>query len=830
VVEFTPQKDRPDNFGAPNPTSEGFPPTGESTPPSAQNLQSQPLDLVKTEALVVHHSSAETAGSQQHQPSRSLNRLRKLAQQLNASPLVNRLAPSMSRWRSVISGKTLWLCAQNFPYLHALFFVSLGLTSAGAHVVHSSIRQLERSLPDTSLVRTYLRDGTVTIKASDGSTILRQVGPATHEETKIEQIPDRLLDAFIASEDRRFYQHDGIDYQGILRAITVNLQAREVVEGGSTITQQLTRIVFLSQERTFWRKLKEALLARKVEQDLSKEKILEKYLNLVYLGSGAYGVADASWVYFGKPLHELSLPDMALLAGMAPAPSDYSPLVNPRIATRRRNTVLRRMAEDGFITESQAEAAINAPLGLNPKIPKRLLLKAPYFTTYVQQELTKYVSAEDLEIGGLTVETTLDTKWQAKAEQVVRETIRQDGPSFGFGQAALVAIDPRSGEIKALVGGDDFNRSQFNRATQAQRQPGSTFKTFVYTTAIEAGFSPYASYLDAPYTIAGYQPENANRKYSGWISLRDALIYSINVVAVKLIVDVGFDPVIDTSRNMGIESELLPTYSLALGASEVNLLELTSAYGTLAAKGKHIKPHSIRRILNSRGEVIFDAKELKPKQAIDESTAAIMTWILQGVVTGGTGTPAQLADRPVAGKTGTSEEARDLWFIGYIPQLVVGVWLGNDDSSPTWGASTMAAYTWWRFVSQVTQGMAVQKFDSLPQIEGRKPKIKPQPVRGRGVTTGNPSGEGDRQNRWNTRPPADAPESPASGSSGNPAGSAPEPPPSSPSSGGSPSSPSTPEVPAPVEDTLPPPPSDPVPVAPPPPPPADVPPEGATGP
>ncbi|HEY9805897.1 MAG TPA: PBP1A family penicillin-binding protein, partial [Candidatus Obscuribacterales bacterium] len=507
---------------------------------------------------------------------------------------------------------------------------------------------LKSSLPDTSSIFTFVRDGTLTIKSADGS-ILQQSGPATREKLTIRQFPKTTIEAFIAAEDRRFYKHHGVDYLGIVRATLSNVVSGDLVQGGSTITQQVARIVFLNQERSITRKLKEAMLAQELERQMPKDQILERYLNLVYLGSGAYGVADAAWVYFSKPVDKLTLPEIAMIAGLPPAPSVYSPLVNPDAAIKRRNVVLQRMFDAGYISKAEMDTAIAAPLQLKPSSPKRLVIEAPYFTSYIQQELPKHVSPEALELGGLTVETTLNRQWQKAAEKAVKDAVELDGAAEGFSQAALVAIDPRNGEVKALVGGNGYGKSQFNRVTQAQRQPGSTFKTLVYTTAIAAGFSPTDGYLDAQYTVDGYKPQNYGKTYRGWVSMRDALAYSVNVVAVKVLIDVGFDPVIKMAKDMGIHSKLMPTYSLALGASEVNLLELTSAYGTLAAEGNAIPPHGIVRILNRQGKVLYDA-DFKPKRVVDKGTASIMTWMLENVVQYGTGRPAQLG-RPVAGKT-----------------------------------------------------------------------------------------------------------------------------------------------------------------------------------
>jgi penicillin-binding protein 1A len=641
-----------------------------------------------------------------------------------------------------------------------LFWLALLGTGTGAGLVYA-YWSIDRTLPSTADISGFVRDGTLTIKAADGST-LQQLGPATRDKLPLDQIPDPLVKAFIAAEDRRFYKHSGVDYQSVGRAIASNIVAKDAVEGASTITQQLARLVYLNQERNLGRKVREAFMAQKIDRELSKKQVLEKYLNLVYLGSGAYGVGDAAWVYFSKSVDQLTLSEVATIAGLPPAPSEYSPLVNLKAAQERRNIVLDRMQEEGYITESQAKAAQAEKLKLQPSVPKKLYSDTPYFTSYIQQELRNHVSKEELEIGGLTVETTLNPRWQKKAEDVIKDAVTNIGGAEGFEQAALVSIDPKTGEIRAMVGGTDFKSSQFNRVTQAQRQPGSSFKPIVYATAIATGMSPTDGYLDAPYSIDGYKPQNYSRKFSGWLSLREAITNSVNVISVKLIVDVGFEPVLQTARAMGIKSTLLPTYSLALGASEVNLLEITGAYGTFANKGKHAEVHGIRRILNRKGEVIYTA-ESRAKPALDPGTAAIMAWMMQNVVNSGTGKAAQL-DRPVAGKTGTSENSRDLWFIGFVPQLVTGVWLGNDDNYPTASASTTAAYVWQSFMVTAMQGMPVENFPELPELGGRKGSIKAQPVTPNRVISGSAAAE---------EPAARPDESRSSSGSGNSNNSAP---------------------------------------------------------
>ncbi|MFO0052019.1 MAG: transglycosylase domain-containing protein, partial [Dolichospermum sp.] len=491
---------------------------------------------------------------------------------------------------------------------------------------------------------------------------------------------------------------------------------------------QVARILFLKQEKTFWRKLKEVRLAQKIEQQLTKDQILERYLNLVYLGSGAYGVGDAAWVYFSKSVDQLTLSEMATLAGLAPAPNLYAPDKNLKAATERRNLVLARMAEDGIITPIQKQAAIQEPLIVNSNLPKRWQVDSPYFTSYIQKELPKHLSPDILANGGLVVETSLNPTWQKAAEAAVTKILKNEGRWQNFKEAALVAIDPRNGEIQAMVGGKDFSKNQFNRVTQAQRQPGSTFKGFVYATAIATGKNPYDSYLDEPLSIDGYEPKNYHDNFSGWLNMRDALTKSVNTIAVKVLIDVGFQPTIKLAYDMGIKSELKPTYSLALGSNEVNLLELTNAYGTFATQGNYTEAHGIRRILNREGNVIWSAK-YEPKQVLDTDSSTIMTWMLRNVVREGTGAAAQLDDRQVAGKTGTSDEARDLWFIGYIPQVVTGVWLGNDNNTPTYGSSGSAAYAWHEFMKKAVEGMPVEKFPTLPKLENRKGSIKAEPIK-----------------------------------------------------------------------------------------------------
>ena len=610
-------------------------------------------------------------------------------------------------------------------YRQIWFWAGLGLSSTIIGLNYG-IRTLDSSLPDKSELNAMIRQQTLTIKAGD-STVLMQQGEATREQLKIQQIPDKLQLAFIASEDRRFKQHDGIDFQGIIRATLSNFQSKNVVQGGSTITQQLARILFLSQERTLWRKLKEVRLAQKIEGELTKEEILERYLNLVYLGSGAYGVADASWVYFGKTLDQLNLSEIATIAGLAPAPNIYAPDKNLPGAIARRNTVLQRMEEDGVITPQEKQSALEQTLTVKSNLPRRFQVTAPYFCSYVQQQLPKYLKPDILAAGGITVETSLNPNWQKKAEEVLVKTLKTEGTWGRFREGALVSINPRNGEIQVMVGGKDFAKTQFNRVTQAQRQPGSTFKTFVYAAAIASGKNPGDTYMDQPISFRGYEPKNYSEKFRGLMTMQDALALSINTISLQVLIDVGYEPTIKIAQNMGIKSRLEHNYSLALGSNEVNLLELTSAYGSFATEGLHTEAHAIRRILNRQGDVIWSAN-FQPKRALDADSSGIVTKMLTNVVANGTGRAAQLPDRPVAGKTGTSDESRDLWFIGYIPQMVTGIWLGNDNNRPTHGSSSTAAYTWSEFMKGAVKDLKVEKFPRPSRVAKRKATIKAQPI------------------------------------------------------------------------------------------------------
>ena len=580
---------------------------------------------------------------------------------------------------------------------------------------------LDSLLPDARGINHFNRPGTLTILSADGQ-VVHKIGPVTREKLTPETLPTLVEQAFIAAEDRRFYQHNGIDPVGIGRALVRNISQRSVEEGASTITQQLARTVFLSQDRTLVRKLKEAALAGKLERQLSKAQILTEYLNVVYLGSSAYGVADAAWVYFSKTPDQLNLPEAALIAGLPPAPSVYSPLVNPDLALERRAVVLRRMQEAGFISSSEQQQAEASPLELKPAEPKYWDSQAPYFSSWVQQELPQVLTPEQLEVGGLTVRSSVNLAWQKEAQKAINTY------ASGDMEGALVAMEPGTGLVRAMVGGTDFLDSQFNRAAQALRSPGSTFKLFVYLTALKEGMLPERVLRDSARCFRGYCPKNFGSRYLGSVSMVVALQNSLNTVAVALLQELGFDKVIATAKSLGISRELGRFYPMALGAYEQTVLDMTAAYAAINNGGIYVKPTPFEEILGPNGELLWSRRvEGDPgKRAVNSDIAAMMMWMLQRAVQSGTGGGAALPNRPVAGKTGTSEGGRDLWVIGSIPQLTTGVWLGYDDSRGTKDTSVVATYAWRAFMAPITKNLPVRQFPPRPELQdtyrgGKKP-------------------------------------------------------------------------------------------------------------
>ena len=589
--------------------------------------------------------------------------------------------------------------------------MALTLGILGGVGLGAAIDIMDPQLPDVQGLGSFHRAQTITLLALDGQ-IIQQQGPITRDKIPAGQVPEQLKQAFIAAEDRRFYDHGGIDGWGVARALVTNVQQRGIREGASTITQQLARMVFLSQEQTLVRKVKEALLALKLERQLSKEQILEQYINNVYLGSNAYGAADAAWVYFSKRPEQLTLPEAALIAGLPPAPSVYSPLVNPHLAQRQRRSVLQNMREVGFIMEEEEEKANAAPLNLAPAEPKHFASAAPYFTEWVERTLPNILSLDQIERGGLTIRTTLDLDWQRHARQVLRD--HRPGQDI---QGALVAMDPVTSQVRAMVGGQSFYDSQFNRATQALRSPGSTFKLFVYTAALREGLNPSTVFIDQPTCFGTYCPGNFGNKYLGPITMKTALSRSVNTVAVQAMARIGVDPVIETAQALGLQGELDRYWPLALGAYEQTLLDMTTAYATVNNRGVYTPPTPFLTITGPNGEELWNGeRDGRPgRRVLDAQVADTMGWMLQEVVKSGSGIAAQLPDqRPVAGKTGTSQRNRDLWFIGSVPQLTTGVWYGYDDERDTRQVSGEAAWTWKQFMLPIVATLPKQDFPPLP--------------------------------------------------------------------------------------------------------------------
>ncbi len=678
----------------------------------------------------------------------------------------------------------------------------------------------------------------------------------------LNKMPRHLINAFLAAEDAKFFEHEGIDYKSIFRALYKNIMAGKIVQGGSTITQQVAKSFFLSSKRTISRKIREAIMAYRIEKHLTKEEILHLYLNQIYFGNGAYGVQAASETYFGKNVDELNLAESAMLAGLPKAPSRYSPYTNPELARKRQEFILNRMLEEGFITRDVAEKALSTPIKLKPKEIESLWV-GPYFTEYVRRYVEEKYGEDLLYKGGLHVYTTMDVELQRAANEAVEYGLRahdkrrgyrgpvrtlksideiddfrnemekrlrknpltvgkvyrgvvtavnrkkqtltvavgnhsgiikkedlawarlynptqaQDGGKvvdviklFNIGdvvyvrikaipesadspipmeleqtplaQGALIAMEPETGYVRAMVGGLDFSKSQFNRAVQAKRQPGSAFKPIIYAAAIDKNYTPSTIIMDSPIVFEGaykdqdWKPRNFEDKFHGPTTVREALAKSRNVVTVKVLRDIGIDYAISYARKLGITSNLTRDLSLALGSSSLSLLELTVAYATFANKGWRPKPIFITRITDRFGNVL---EENVPEavSVISPQTAYIMTNLLQGVIENGTGWRARALKRPSAGKTGTTNNLNDAWFIGYVPDLVAGVWIGYDDERPLGKMETgsrAALPIWLKFMQRATEGTPVKNFQMPEGVEFVK--IDPETGLLAGPSTKNP--------------------------------------------------------------------------------------------
>ncbi len=573
-------------------------------------------------------------------------------------------------------------------------------------------------LPAIQSLEIPKRPPSIEIVDVDGRPLARR-GDLSGEVIPLKELPPYLPKAFIAIEDRRFYQHHGVDPLGIARAAIANLLHRGVSQGGSTVTQQLAKTLFLTQERTITRKLQEVALALWLERKFSKAQILELYLNRVYFGSGAYGIEQAAQRYFGKSARQVTLTESALLAGLVKSPSRLSPTRNFDGAERRAQIVLAAMSELNFINESTAQAAMARP-------PRIVALagngSVNYVADWVMDVLNDLIGRVEEDI---VVETSIDGALQASGEKALSEELSQKGEKGGVSQGALVVMTPE-GAVRALVGGRNYAESQFNRAIAAKRQPGSAFKPFVYLTAIEHGLTPETLREDRPIKINGWQPENYGREYFGSVPLAKALAMSLNTVSVRLTLEFSPMAVIRTAHRLGIASKLEPNASIALGTSEVSMIELTGAYAVFANGGMAVLPHVVERVRAADGKVLYTRNPQPLGRIVKPEAIAMMNAMMRETLTIGTAHKADLPGWPAAGKTGTSQEFRDAWFIGYTSHLVAGVWLGNDDGTPTRKITGggLPVEIWSRVMRGAHQGVQVA---ALPDGRSNAP-LSPAPV------------------------------------------------------------------------------------------------------
>lgn len=564
--------------------------------------------------------------------------------------------------------------------------------------------------------------------SADGE-VIKTFNACTFSKVEANQIPKELKEAIVATEDKNFYNHPGYDLCGVARSMIENAIAGHVVQGGSTITQQLSRMLFLSNEQSYTRKIKEIIIAAQIEKSISKDQILTMYLNNVYLGSGAYGVEGAAQIYFAKHLDQLTLAEIALIAGLPQAPSVYSPFNNPDLAIKRRNQVLQRMYRMKYIDKNMMDRAMAEKLHLTSMPQSYLLNKAPYFCDMVMRELEKLgFTEQEISQGGYKIVTTLDYKTQVKTNEAIVSELNAYGLRGDKNQAAVFAFSPVDGRILAYAGGKDYSKSQYDRVTQAVRPPGSAFKPFIYTAAVEKGVTPNDLIDDKPFTAGTWNPHNYGNRYRGQIPVYKALMISSNVCAARLIQYVGVRAVIQIARIMGITTPLEYDYTIALGSNGVKLYELTRAYGIYANGGFKVEPYGIERIESSRGKVLYSASRPRITKVLSSDTAATMTAMLRTVIEHGTGMAANIG-RPAAGKTGTTDDYKDAWFVGYTPSVVMGVWVGNDDNTKMRGLTggTVPALIWRDIMRVAAESIGSDDFQ-YPEIslDGSGKKSNPK--------------------------------------------------------------------------------------------------------
>ena len=608
-------------------------------------------------------------------------------------------SPKGSKPRRPRSTKVKRKRSGGMKFIVGLAYFCFSMALLGAVAVGGIVVYYAQDLGSASTWEVPQRPPNIQVLAANGQ-LLTNRGQTGGEAVGIHELPAYVGQAIVASEDRRFYSHFGVDPIGLASVAVEMVQAGGITRGASTITQQVAKNLFLSPEQTLGRKVQEALLAIWLEQHYTKDQILELYLNRVHFGSGATGIEAAAQTYFGISARNLSLGQAAMMAGILPAPNFYNPKTHPDRARERQRLALDNMVRAGYITQAEAEAAA---ANMDAEITTQRVAGTEYYVAdWVETLMNDYLGEVNEDV---VVSTTLDWDLQKQAEFVIKEAVAEQGAELDFSQAAFVAMDT-DGRIKALIGGVDYTDSSYNRAVTARRQPGSTFKPFVYLTALQNGYTPDTLVVDEPIEYNGWSPENSSGRTVGPVLLRDALAYSINTVAARLAIDIGPESIVETAYRMGFSSNFQPVPAIALGTQEVSLLELTGAYVPFANGGYGVIPNVITRIATADGEVLYEASPAGPGRILTEEQVGMMNDMLKTGIEAGTGTRARLDDWPMAGKTGTSQRNRDALFVGYTSQLVGGVWLGNDDDSSTrvFGGQ-VPAQIWRDIMSQAHEGL-----------------------------------------------------------------------------------------------------------------------------
>lgn len=588
-------------------------------------------------------------------------------------------------------------------FLIAVLLFGFGITLTVAAATQAILLHFGKGLPDVSTLSYYEPAQTTKIFSSDGQ-LIGTLFKENRTWTPLDQISPHLIRAVLAIEDSRFYEHRGVDPVGVIRAALAE-KAGGGRQGASTITMQLARNLFLTPKPTLDRKLKEVLLAIQIEKTYTKDEILELYLNQIYFGAGAYGVHAASEQYFGKRPKALTPAEASLIAGLPQAPSEYSPLVDENAARQRQTLVLGRMVDLGYLTWKEYRQAVHEARVMKFRNKNReefTILKVPYFTTYVIKQLYKRYDEDLIYRGGLKIYTTVDLSSQRKAEELVKKLVARDREILNVHTGALVCIENGTGFIRAMVGGTEWTqKNQFNRAWQARRQPGSSFKIFVYTTAVESGYGPDTVVPDTPVNFGEWSPKNSDGRFMGAIPLQTALQYSRNVVAVKMLNQLGPERVIEYAHAMGIKEELNPYLSLALGAADISPLEMADAFSTIPNQGIRVPATPIKIIYDRDGNVVEDHRFPQKTEVLAESTASIMMTMMRAAVVAGTGGNAYIEKHETAGKTGTTDSFRDAWFVGYSRDYTTAVWVGNDDFAKMWHSfgGDLPATIWREFMT-----------------------------------------------------------------------------------------------------------------------------------